>query len=98
MHIGFLTSEYPHEELNRSGGLGTSIKNLAVRLAKCGIKVTVFAVYQQKDQVIFDESVKIISIKHKQYKIIGWYKERKRIQKIVQKEIYNSSINVIEAY
>lgn len=97
MHIGFLTPEYPHTSLSSSGGLGTSIKNLAVRLASSGIKVTVFVVYQNHDEVYDDFKVKIVSIKHKKYNLLGWYIERKRIQGIIQKEIYKESIHIIEA-
>lgn len=97
MHIGFLTPEYPHTSLTRSGGLGTSIKNLAVSLAQTGIKVTVFVVFQNQDEIYEDQSVKIVSIKLKKHQFLGWYLERKRIQKIIQKEIDKESIQVIEA-
>lgn len=96
MHIGFITPEYPHSELSRSGGLGTSIKNLAVGLVDSGVKVTVFVVYQDKNEILGDHSVKIISIKHKKYNFFGWYKERKRIQNIIQDEIDKASIDIIE--
>lgn len=97
MHIGFLTPEYPHTNLSSSGGLGTSIKNLAVRLASSGVRVTIFCVYQNHDEVYEEDLVRIISIKHKKYKFLGWYKERKRIQKFIQKEINNHAIDIIEA-
>ncbi|NNE32702.1 MAG: glycosyltransferase family 4 protein [Winogradskyella sp.] len=97
MHIGFLTPEYPHPSLTPSGGLGTSIKNLAVGLSASGIKVTVFVVFQDQDEIFEDHSVKIISIKLKKHQFFGWFKERKRIQHIIQKEIKKESINLIEA-
>jgi len=97
MKIAFLTPEYPHPELTRSGGLGTSIKNLAVRLVASGVKVTVFVVFQDQDEVYEDDFVKIISIEHKKHGFLGWYKERKRIQKIIQKEITKELISLVEA-
>lgn len=97
MHIGFLTPEYPHPSLSPSGGLGTSIKNLAVRLAASGVKVTVFVVFQNQDETFEDHSVKITSIKLKKHRVFGWYKERKRIQYFIQKEISKESIEVLEA-
>ncbi|WP_412984477.1 glycosyltransferase family 4 protein [Pontimicrobium sp. IMCC45349] len=97
MHIAFLTPEYPHEKLNRSGGLGTSIKNLAMALLQKDVKVTVFVVYQSKNEEFEDEGVIIKSIAHKKYPFLGWYLERKRIQKIVQKDISENAINLIEA-
>ena len=97
MHIAFLTPEYPHPNLSSSGGLGTSIKNLAVSLVNLGVSVTVFVVFQDHDEVYQDHSVKIISIKLKKHKLFGWYKERKRIQRLVQQEINKESIQIIEA-
>jgi len=97
MHIGFLTPEYPHPSLSPSGGLGTSIKNLAVKLAESGVKVTVFVVFQNQDETFEDHSIKIRSIKLKKHRFFGWYKERKRIQHVIQKEINKESIDIIEA-
>lgn len=97
MHIGFLTPEYPHPKLNRSGGLGTSIKNLAEQLTNSGVKVTVFVVFQNQDEIFEDVKVRVISIKLYRYAFLGWYIERKRIQKIIEKEIIKESINIIEA-
>jgi len=97
LHIAFLTPEYPHSSLSPSGGLGTSIKNLAVRLAASGVKVTVFVVFQNQDETFEDHSVIIKSIKLKKHPFFGWYKERKRIQYIIQKEITKKSIDVLEA-
>lgn len=97
MHVGFLTPEYPHPSLTPSGGLGTSIKNLAVRLAALGVKVTVFTVFQNQDKTFEDHSVIIKSIKLKKHPFFGWYIERKRIQHIIQKEIIKESIDVLEA-
>ena len=97
MHIGFLTSEYPHANLKPSGGLGTSIKNLAVGLSNSGVKVTVFVAYQNQDNIYNDQEVKIVSIKAVEHAIFGWYNERKRIQKIIQKEIDKERIQLIEA-
>ena len=57
MKISFLTPEYPHVRLSSSGGLGTSIKNLALQLTNLGIKVTVFVVFQSHDEIFFDEKL-----------------------------------------
>ncbi|WP_406684219.1 glycosyltransferase family 4 protein [Seonamhaeicola sp. MEBiC1930] len=97
MHIGFLTPEYPHPKLCSSGGLGTSIKNLATHLASLGIKVTVFVVFQNENEIFNVSSVKVISVKLKRYRFLGWYKERKRLQKILQLEITKEKIDIIEA-
>jgi hypothetical protein len=42
MKIAFLTPEYPHPLTGNSGGIGTSIKNLAVGLVAAGCEVRIF--------------------------------------------------------
>lgn len=97
MHIGFLTPEFPHERLKKSGGLGTSIKNLAEGLASQNTKATVFVCGQKQDFEIIESGVRIISISKKVYPFFNWYLERKRIQKIIQNDINTTKIHVIEA-
>ncbi|MBF0695072.1 MAG: glycosyltransferase family 4 protein [Flavobacterium sp.] len=97
MHIGLLTSEYPYEGSPRSGGIGTSIKNLAVELVKCGVRVSVFAHSQDKDEVRTEEDVEIHLIKSRKYSIFTFYKYRKYVQKYVNQQIHRSEIDVVEA-
>ncbi len=97
MHIAFLTPEYPHKNLKQSAGLGTSIKNLTIGLTQEGNNVTVFVVFQNKNLTLYDDKIKIVSIARKGYKFLGWYLERKHIQKTIQKEINTNQINIIEA-
>lgn len=96
MHIAFLTPEYPYPYLNRSGGLGTSIKNLAQGLVNKKLRVTVFVMSQKKDEILDDEGVKIVSISKQKHLVFNWYLERKRIQKIIQKQIDTEGIQLIE--
>jgi len=97
MHVGFLSSEYPHVKLNRTGGLGTSIKNLAVELTKKGIAVSVFVYGQDSDEVLNDAGITIYKIAHKRYSVLGWYLHRKYINKYINRIIVNHEIDVIEA-
>ena len=53
MHIGFLTPEYPHDKINHSGGLGSSLQNLAISLQAKGVNISVF-VYGQKTNTEFE--------------------------------------------
>lgn len=96
MHIAFLTPEYPHPDLSRSGGLGTSIKNLARGLVVNNIKVTVFVSGQITDKIFEDDGFKVISIAQKQHLVINWFFERKRLQRYIQKHIDKEGINLIE--
>lgn len=97
IHLAFLTPEYPHPNLTNSGGLGTSIKNLAVALVKHSGEVTVFVTGQTQDKVFFENGVRLVCIAKKQHRLFSWYKERKRIQNIIQKHIDTDGIQLIEA-
>src|SRR5690606_13575890 len=97
MHIAFLTPEYPHGDFTRSGGLGTSIKNLAVELVKHGATVTVFITGQAQDRELQDQGVRLVSIGKETPWGFNWYWERKRIQRLIQKEIDLKGIQLIEA-
>ena len=97
MHIAFLTPEYPHLDLNRSGGLGTSIKNLASSLIQAGERVTVFVYSQAQDKQFGDQGIKIHSIAKRKYTFAGWYLHRRFLQRYVNREILLQHIDVIEA-
>ena len=53
MKIAFLTPEYPHARTGNSGGIGTSIKNLAESLTTLGHNVRIL-VYGQKEDAVFE--------------------------------------------
>jgi glycosyltransferase involved in cell wall biosynthesis len=97
MHLGFLTSEYPHHLSTPSGGLGTSLKNMVIALIKRGIKVTVFIYGQQQNEIIKDGELKIHFIKQQEYIFMGWYLYRKHLQNYLNQTILQEKINAIEA-
>tara|TARA_R110002020_G_scaffold108783_7_gene251899 strand:- start:2251 stop:3390 length:1140 start_codon:yes stop_codon:yes gene_type:complete len=97
MHIAFLTPEYPHPDFNRSGGLGTSIKNLAASLVEAGETVTVFVYSQAEDREFEDQDIHICSIAKRKYKFAGWYLHRKFLQRSINRAILLHKIDVLEA-
>ena len=97
LHIGFITMEYPHPLMGSSGGLGTSIKNLAKGLVAHGIKVTVFIVGQQNDIEFNEEGIQLVSIAKQKHWAFNWYLERKRYQKFIQNHADKQGIQLIEA-
>ncbi|MAW96675.1 MULTISPECIES: glycosyltransferase family 4 protein [unclassified Leeuwenhoekiella] len=97
MHIAFLTPEYPHPDFNRSGGLGTSIKNLAASLVEAGETVTVFVYSQAQDKQFEDQGIHIHSIAKRKYKFAGWYLHRKFLQRYINRVILLHKIDVLEA-
>lgn len=97
MHIGFLTSEYPHSRTDRAGGIGTSIKNMVEALVEAGVKVSVFIYDQKEDDVFAEAGIKFHLIKKRKFKIAGWYLYRKTIQHYLNKYIAVDHIDAIEA-
>ncbi|RZJ66087.1 MAG: glycosyltransferase family 1 protein [Flavobacterium sp.] len=97
MHIGFLTPEYPHAKTGNSGGLGTSIKNLANGLLASGHEVTVL-VYGQKIDDSFEESGLVIHrIKNTKLKGLSRLLTQKKIQKLINTLVSAKGLEVIEA-
>ena len=97
MHIAFLTPEFPHERVAHAAGIGTSIKNLVVALAKEKVKVSVFVYGQQEDAVLIEEGMTIHLIKNRKYKFMGWYYHRKYLQNYLNKHILSEQIDAVEA-
>lgn len=97
MHIGFLTPEYPHSRFGPSGGLGTSIRNLAASLVRKGEKVTVFVYGQKKDEAFQEEGIHFLGISQIKYPVFGWYLYRKYLEKILNKTCLREGIDLIEA-
>ncbi|WP_416444060.1 glycosyltransferase family 4 protein [Leeuwenhoekiella sp. A16] len=97
MHIGFITPEFPHERSTHSGGLGTSIKNLAISLVQNGAQVSVFIYAQKENHLLKWEGIDLYFVKNQQYKILGWYLHRKFLQRYINKQILLNKIDVIEA-
>lgn len=97
MHIGYITSEYPHPKVTHAAGIATSIKNLAVALVKKGMQVTVFVYHQNMSEVIEDEGVTIHLIAKKQYPVLTWYFYRKLLQNYVNAVVLKENITILEA-
>ena len=96
MKVGFLTSEYPHPKTGSSGGIGTSIKNLATALIEKGETVLVFVYGQNTDEMIADSGVKIIRIKNVHFKGISWWLTQKKIERIINEQINKKNLDIIE--
>ena len=97
MKIGFLTPEYPHEKTGNSGGLGTSIKNLAHALTALGHEVVILVYEQKQDAVFFDKAVEVHQIKNIKFKGLSWYLTRKKLEKIINSLYEKNKIEIVEA-
>jgi len=97
MNIAFLTSEYPHQKINHSAGIGSSIKNLATELINQGHKITIFAYSQDSNDIFKDNGIIIHKIKYTRFLVLGWYLYRKQLQNYINKTIKREKIDIIEA-
>jgi glycosyltransferase involved in cell wall biosynthesis len=97
MKIAFLTPEYPHSRTGNSGGLGTSIKNLAIALLDYGISVRVLVYGQKEDALFEDNGIVIQQIKNIKFKGLSWLLTRKKIEKIINQLYINQEIDLVEA-
>jgi L-malate glycosyltransferase len=97
MHIAFLTPEYPHPLTKHAGGMGTSIKNLAIALVKQNIQVTVIIFGQKKSDHFIENGINFYTIANKNYVVGKWFFYRKHVQNIVNKIVVKNKIDVIEA-
>jgi starch synthase len=97
MKIGFLTPEYPHVKTGNSGGLGTSIKNLAHALTVLGHEVVILVYGQKQDSVFLDNAVEVHQIKNIKIKGLSWYFTRKKIERIINSLYEQNKIEIVEA-
>jgi glycosyltransferase involved in cell wall biosynthesis len=97
MHICYLTPEYPHSRIGTSGGLGTSIKNLAEQLVQQGIKVTVVVTGQQSNATFKDQGIQFFILKHIKYRLLGFWMYRKYIERFLNRLIVAQGIDLLEA-
>ena len=97
MKIAFLTPEYPHEKTGNSGGLGTSIKNLAHALTALGHEVVILVYGQKQDAVFLDKAVEVHQIKNVKIKGLSWYLTRKKIEKTINSLYEKNKIEIVEA-
>jgi glycosyltransferase involved in cell wall biosynthesis len=97
MKIAFLTPEYPHPKTGSSGGIGTSIKNLAIGLLAQGCSVRVL-VYGQKEEGVFeDNGIVIQQIRNVKFKGLSWWLTRKKLERIINELYANKAIDLVEA-
>jgi len=97
MHICFLTPEYSHPNLGKSGGLGTSIKNLATGLVANEVKVTIVVMGQKTSGIWEENGITIRVLKQKKYKFLGFYLYRRKVMRYLNLLIKTEGIDLIEA-
>lgn len=97
MKIAFLTPEYPHPKTGSSGGIGTSIRNLATGLLQQGSSVLVLVYGQKEEGVSEDNGVIIRQIKNVKFKGLSWWLTRKKLERIINQLYDDKEIDLVEA-
>lgn len=95
--IAFLTPEYPHAKTGNSGGIGTSIKNLAQGLLAQGCAVRILVYGQKEDAVFEDHGIVVQQIKNVKLKGLSWWLTRKKLERIIDELYANQEIDLVEA-
>ncbi len=96
MNIGFITIEYPHSLLGRTGGIGTSIKNLATELVKQGHVVTVL-VLSGKSFEVMSEGLRVIALPSTKISKAGWFLNRRKLLIAINRMVKEESLAIVEA-
>lgn len=97
MKIAFLTPEYPHQSTGSSGGIGTSIKNLAEALTQLGHQVHILVYAQNQDKVFKDKGMTFHQIQNRKLKGFSWWLTRKKIEKYIDDLYAKKQIDILEA-
>ncbi len=97
VRLAFLTPEYPHAKTGNSGGIGTSIKNLAVGLLAQGCAVRILVYGQTADGVFEDNGIVVQQIKNVKLKGLSWWLTRKKLERIINELYANQEIDLVEA-
>jgi glycosyltransferase involved in cell wall biosynthesis len=97
MKIAFLTPEYPHPTTGSSGGIGTSIRNLAVGLQDLGCSVRILVYAQKEDAIFYDNGICIQQIKNTKVKGLSWFLTRKKLERIINQLYSQKKIDLVEA-
>ncbi len=97
MKIAFLTPEYPHSKTGASGGIGTSIRNLALGLISQNCEVRVLVYGQKVEGAFLDEGILIQQIRNVKIKGLSWYLTRKKLERIINDLHKAGQINLVEA-
>ncbi|MBT0608460.1 glycosyltransferase family 4 protein [Aequorivita echinoideorum] len=97
MKIAFLTPEYPHPNTGKSGGLGTSIFNLAKGLVKIGHQVSILVYQQHTDTVFTEDGITVYQIKNVKVKGFSLFLTQRKVQRLINTLYAENKIEIVEA-
>ena len=97
MNVALLTPEYPHAKSGVSGGIGTSIRALALALVRLNHGVIILLYGQKQDGSFEDEGIKVQCIKNVKLKGLSWWLTRKKLEHIINIQHADGTIDLVEA-
>lgn len=97
MKIAFLTPEFPNSKSAASGGLGTSLFNLAHELRRNGQEIFVVLYRQEQDAIFVEDGIEIHCVASRKYLLFQWFRYRKFLEKYVNDLISAKQIDLVEA-
>lgn len=98
MHIGFLLPEYPHDQIKTAcAGIGTSSKNIVEGILREKHKVSIFIYGQECNEIIKEGNLTIHKIAKSEFKYLGFYFYRRKINSYLNKVILKENIELLEA-
>ncbi len=97
MKIAFLTPEFPHPKFKFSGGIGTSVFNLAKGLTKAGNEVVIVLYGQEKDNYFVEDGIAFYQIKNSKVKGFSLLLTQKKIERLLHNLVVENKIDIIEA-
>lgn len=98
MKIAFLTCEFPHPNTGSSGGIGTSIKNLAESLHSLGMSVRILVYGQKIDSEFNFDGIIIQQIKNVKFKGFSWWLTSKKIENIINSLVLKNELDIVEVH
>lgn len=96
MHVCFLSTEFPHPALGKTGGIGTSIKNLATELVRQGHRVTVLVLGKNAFETTVD-GLQLKVIAETTIPKIGWFWNRRKLLKVINALVAQEQLDLVEA-
>jgi glycosyltransferase involved in cell wall biosynthesis len=93
MHIAFLTTEYPPLP---SGGIGTSIRNLAQAYVQMGQRVSVIGWGPRNE--FYDQGVHVHFLGESSLPKLGWFLNRQLAQRELNWLVRNEGVDIVEAH
>src|SRR5918912_835422 len=93
MHVVFLTVEYPPLP---SGGIGTSVRNLARALVAQGHRVTVLGVGPETE--FDDQGIMVRFIGETHVPKVGWLWDVRRVQRELNRLVRAEGAEIVEAH